>query len=84
MKSEFRSPYLGNKITKINGSNDAVRENITPIGTIRDRWKYSTLTYSWAPSEYFVKTAHDLNILKYWFEHTEYEPDYERSAWEKD
>lgn len=48
----------------------------TPIGELREVWTFLPMTYSWGPSEHLIKSAEDLPILKYIYEHTTYKPDY--------
>ena len=49
----------------------------TPVGTMTARWEYLPESFSEAPVEHFVKRPADLAVLRYVFEHTSYQPDYD-------
>ena len=51
----------------------------TPVGTLRERWQYSSKTFSNAPLEYLVKDITDLPALRYLYEHAQYEPNYDEA-----
>lgn len=77
-KSE-RSIHKGaSKVINIKGNNDIIREVSTPIGTINEKMPYLPGSFCWAPKEYFIKTANDLKVFKYWLENTDYEADYDQ------
>jgi len=80
--------YQGNKkgIRKIKDktNNDHIREVITPLGSIKERWLYAESSLSWSPSEYFIKSAGDLKILDYWLKSTSFEPEYDQLIVMKD
>jgi hypothetical protein len=48
----------------------------TPIGSIRNISEYMPISYTWGPREHFVKDVEDLKIIRYWYENTTYEPNY--------
>lgn len=52
----------------------------TPVGTVREVWKHLPESFTWGPQEHFVKNAEDLKVIRWWYEHTRYEPDYELAA----
>jgi hypothetical protein len=51
------------------------RQTATPVGTLRERWQWSDLSFSEAPTERLVKTTADLPAYRYLYSHTRYEPD---------
>ncbi len=57
-------------------NNDLVREIITPVGTIRERWAFAADSLSWSPEEYYIKSADDLDILGYYLKNSKYAPDF--------
>lgn len=61
---------------RIEGS-EAITEIKTPVGTLRGINKHLPDSYTWGPQEHFIKGVEDLKALRYWYEHTTYEPDYE-------
>jgi hypothetical protein len=52
------------------------REIATPVGTLRERWQWSDITFSEAPIERLLKNAEELPAYRYRFQHTRYVPDY--------
>jgi hypothetical protein len=52
----------------------------TPHGEIRQIERWLSQSYCWAYSEHWVKTWRDLKALRFLYEHTFYEPDYELAA----
>lgn len=49
----------------------------TPVGSVREVWKYMPNSYTWGPVEHYVKDGRDLKVLRYWYEHITYEPSYQ-------
>ncbi|MBN2557970.1 MAG: hypothetical protein JXB33_04350 [Clostridia bacterium] len=80
----FKIKYEGVKVTETIDSEYRVTVIETPFGDLKEVWKYSQQTYSWAPKEYLLKTYEDLEAYKYLYEHTYYEPDYELAEINRD
>lgn len=53
------------------------KEIITPIGSVRECWEYIPTSFSEGPIEHFIKSKTDIPILKYIYENTRFEPDYQ-------
>lgn len=51
----------------------------TPVGNLQEAWHYSHESYCWGPKEFFIKELEDLKVVRYWYEHTFYEPDYKKA-----
>ena len=51
----------------------------TPLGSLRDCWEYIPASFAEAPIEHFMKSEKDIPIMKYIYENTRFEPDYERA-----
>ncbi len=49
----------------------------TPIGSINEEYRYEEVFNSKWINEYFVKSENDIPILKYVFDHTSIEPDFD-------
>jgi hypothetical protein len=47
----------------------------TPLGVLYEEWRYLPMAYTWAPVRHMVNQVSDLAILRYWWEHTQYQPD---------
>ncbi len=52
----------------------------TPLGALREVRTFLPDSFTEAPTEDLVKSPADLPILRYWFEHTRFEPDYAEAA----
>ncbi len=63
-------------------SNRRFRELRTPMGNLRECWEYLPASYAEAPVEHLVKSEADLPALRYVYEHTFCEPDYDY-AWRR-
>jgi hypothetical protein len=48
----------------------------TPHGSLRQVEQYLPDSFCWGIIEHYVKDWRDLAALRYWYEHTSYEPDY--------
>jgi hypothetical protein len=57
--------------------NKKIREITTPKGKLRECWVYSPESFSEAPVEYLLKDEKDLAALRYMYENTHWEQDYE-------
>jgi uroporphyrinogen-III decarboxylase len=57
----------------------------TPLGTVRDCWEFIPTSFSEAPIEHFMKSETDIPVMKFIYENTRFEPDYQRAArrWEQ-
>jgi hypothetical protein len=53
------------------------REITTPKGILRECWEYIPSSFTEAPVEHLVKSENDLPAIRYVYEHTDWEPDYE-------
>ncbi len=73
----FRPVYDGVEIIEEPVGRGKVTRVITPHGELREFQRWVDESYCIAFSERFVKSWRDLKALRYLFEHTFYEPDYE-------
>jgi len=62
--------------------NRRYRKLVTPRGTLRECWEYLPRSYAEAPVEHLVKSEKDLAALRYAYEHTSWEADYDY-AWRR-
>lgn len=51
----------------------------TPVGQVRQAERYLSESCCWALEERYVKSWRDLKVIRYWFEHTYYQPDYQKA-----
>ncbi len=49
----------------------------TPAGHVRECWEYIPTSFSEGPVEHFLKSESDIPVLKYIYENTRFEPDYD-------
>lgn len=49
----------------------------TPYGDMQEVWEYGYNSHSWGPRIHMVKDEEDLKKVRYLYEHTYYEPDYQ-------
>ncbi|MBA7509797.1 hypothetical protein ES705_01766 [subsurface metagenome] len=73
-----RIQFKGYKTERNSKNNDIIRIISTPLGELREVWKYIPQQTTWALEEKLVKTISDLKIYKYWIEHTDFEADYDQ------
>ena len=77
----FTTHYDGVEITEAVTRNGRDLSRVTtihtPYGDMREIWDYICDTHSWAPREHMIKGLSDLKKLRYLYEHTRYEPDYD-------
>jgi uroporphyrinogen-III decarboxylase len=53
------------------------KEISTPIGSVRECWEYIPTSFSEGPVEHFLKSGEDIPVMKYIYENTHFEPDYD-------
>jgi hypothetical protein len=73
----FKEVYDGVDVQVENYNDVRITRVRTPYGDIRQVEKWLSNSYCWAYVEHFVKSWRDLRPLRYLFQHTYYEPDYQ-------
>jgi uroporphyrinogen-III decarboxylase len=53
------------------------KEIVTPAGSVRECWEYIPTSFSEGPIEHFMKSEEDIPVMKYIYENTRFEPDYD-------
>ncbi|MDY0100101.1 MAG: uroporphyrinogen decarboxylase family protein [Bacteroidales bacterium] len=53
------------------------KEIETPFGTVRECWEYMPSSFCEAPVEHFMKSEEDIPSLKFIYENSRFEPDYD-------
>jgi hypothetical protein len=69
--------YEGVEIRQEVHSNITCTNIITPVGTVQQVTKKLPESYTIAIQEHYIKTVDDLKVIRYWYEYTRYEPDYD-------
>ena len=73
----FQTVYNGvDVITELKGTTRITTVK-TPYGEMQEVWEYGYNTHSWGPRIHMVKDEEDLKKVRYLYEHTYYEPDYQ-------
>ncbi len=72
----FKTVYDGIEIEEEVKDDVRFKRVKTPAGELQEMEIYLPESYCWARREYFVKSWRDLPAIRYWYEHTFYEPDY--------
>jgi len=55
------------------------KEIDTPFGSVRECWEFIPTSFSEAPVEHFMKSEAEITIMKYIYENTRFEPDYDQA-----
>lgn len=55
------------------------KEILTPLGSVRECWEFIPTSFSDAPVEHFMKSETDIPVMKYIYENTRFEPDYDQA-----
>jgi uroporphyrinogen-III decarboxylase len=53
------------------------KEIRTPVGSVRECWEYIPTSFSEGPVEHFMKSEGDITVMKFIYENTRFEPDYD-------
>ena len=72
----YKTNYESCRVTVRHESNKKITEIHTPLGVLRDCWEYVPTSFSEAPIEHFIKSAADLAIWRYYYEHMFFDADY--------
>ena len=75
----FREIHDYDETTETQGHTTITRIS-TPYGTLEQVQNWLPDAYCWAITEKFIKSWRDLKALRYMFEHTHYEPNYQLAA----
>ena len=71
----YRETYDGDiTIEEQSDARGRTRTVRTPVGTLTESWRYLPISCSWSPDVRMVKGVDDLPALRYWYEHTHYQP----------
>jgi hypothetical protein len=76
----FKTKYEGVTFTNETTGNRLVSRIDTPVGTVREVYETLPESYTAARTEHLVKDVRDLKVIRYLYEHTFYEPDYELAS----
>ncbi len=55
------------------------KEIETPVGSVRECWEYVPNSFCDAPVEHYMKSEAEIPVMKFIYENTRFEPDYEQA-----
>src|SRR4030042_3276129 len=73
----FKQIFSNCNVHEWNEGRKRYKEIVTPIGSIRECWEYIPISFSEAPLEHFMKSEADIPVMKFIYENTHFEPDYQ-------
>ena len=73
----YKQIYEQCEVKEWNEGHKRFKEIITPIGSVRECWEYIPTSFSEGPVEHFMKSEEDIPILKFIYENSRFEPDYD-------
>ena len=73
----YKQTLTGCDVTEWYDGNRHFKEIITPVGSVRECWEYIPTSFSDGPVEHFLKSGEDIPVMKYIYQNTRYEPDYD-------
>ena len=73
----YKQIISGCKVNEWYDGHRHYKEISTPIGSVRECWEYIPTSFSEGPVEHFLKSGEDIPVMKYIYENTHFEPDYD-------
>lgn len=73
----FKQIYEGCDVKEWTEGHKRFKEIITPIGSVRECWEYIPTSFSEGPIEHFMKSEEDIPVMKFIYENSRFEPDYD-------
>jgi uroporphyrinogen-III decarboxylase len=65
------------KVREWNEGNRRYKEIETPVGSVRECWEYIPTSFSEGPIEHFMKSEAEMPVMKFIYQNTRFEPDYD-------
>ena len=78
----YKQIFTDCTVNEWNEGHKRYKEIITPVGSVRECWEYIPTSFSEGPVEHFMKSEDDIPVMKFIYENTRFEPDYEY-AWQR-
>lgn len=73
----FKQIYENCDVREWTEGHKRYKEIITPVGSVRECWEYIPTSFSEGPVEHFMKSEEDIPVMKFIYENTRFEPDYD-------
>lgn len=73
----FKQIYERCEVKEWTEGHKRFKEIITPIGSVRECWEYIPTSFSEGPIEHFMKSEEDIPVMKFIYENSRFEPDYD-------
>ena len=73
----FKQIYEQCEVKEWTEGHKRFKEIITPLGSVRECWEYIPTSFSEGPIEHFMKSEEDIPVMKFIYENSRFEPDYD-------
>ena len=79
----YKQHFNNCEVKEWNEGKKRYKEINTPLGSVRECWEYIPTSFSEGPVEHFMKSEEDIPVMKYIYENTSFEADYEQAILRK-
>jgi len=73
----YKQVYEKCEVREWNEGHKRYKEIITPVGSVRECWEYIPTSFSEGPVEHFMKSEEDIPVMKFIYENSRFEADYD-------
>jgi len=73
----YKQIYENCQVNEWDGGGRHYKEIVTPVGSVRECWEYNPNSFSEGPVEHFMKSETDIPVMKFIYENTRFEADYD-------
>jgi len=73
----YKQIYEKCEVREWNEGHKRYKEIITPVGSVRECWEYIPTSFSEGPIEHFMKSEEDIPVMKFIYENSRFEADYD-------
>jgi len=73
----YKQVYEKCEVREWNEGHKRYKEIITPLGSVRECWEYIPTSFSEGPIEHFMKSEEDIPVMKFIYENSRFEADYD-------
>ena len=73
----YKQIYEKCEVREWNEGHKRYKEIITPLGSVRECWEYIPTSFSEGPIEHFMKSEEDIPVMKFIYENSRFEADYD-------
>jgi len=73
----YKQVYEKCEVREWNEGHKRYKEIVTPVGSVRECWEYIPTSFSEGPIEHFMKSEEDIPVMKFIYENSRFEADYD-------